>query len=102
MAGVSAAATVGGALVTAAPRGVAAKTLRTGLPGCRERTWMSSRTVESASLGIIATPTLVRKWPEPVRRVVGDLSQSDRVIDTLQLPPIAPMPPSKGSDVRAT
>ncbi len=36
--------------VTAAARGVAAKTLRTGLPGCRARILMSSRTVEKRQL----------------------------------------------------
>ena len=43
--------------VAAAARGVAAKTLRTGLAGCSARTRMSSRAVESASWGIRATPT---------------------------------------------
>src|SRR5215469_1434646 len=29
---------------------------------------------------IVALPTLVRKLPEPVRRVIGDLSNLDRVL----------------------
>jgi len=29
---------------------------------------------------IIALPTLVRKLPEPIRRVIGDLSNQDRVL----------------------
>jgi circadian clock protein KaiB len=29
---------------------------------------------------IIALPTLVRRLPEPIKRIVGDLSNSDRVI----------------------
>jgi circadian clock protein KaiB len=29
---------------------------------------------------IIAIPTLVRKLPEPIKRIVGDLSNSERVI----------------------
>ena len=35
---------------------------------------------------VIATPTLVRTRPPPVRRVVGDLSQSERVLRALDLP----------------
>jgi circadian clock protein KaiB len=35
---------------------------------------------------VIATPTLVRTKPPPVRRVVGDLSQPDRVLRALDLP----------------
>ena len=52
------------AAVAAAALGVAAKTLRTGLAGCRARTRMSSRTVLSASSGISATPTpaATRPW----------------------------------------
>jgi circadian clock protein KaiB len=35
---------------------------------------------------VIATPTLVRTRPPPVRRVVGDLSQPERVLRALDLP----------------
>ncbi len=35
---------------------------------------------------ILAVPTLVRRRPEPVRRVVGDLSDTDRLLAGLQLP----------------
>jgi circadian clock protein KaiB len=35
---------------------------------------------------IIATPTLVRELPAPSRRLVGDLSSVDRVIEVLGLP----------------
>jgi circadian clock protein KaiB len=35
---------------------------------------------------LLATPTLVKIKPTPVRRVVGDLSQSDKVISLLDLP----------------
>ena len=35
---------------------------------------------------IIATPTLVRLIPEPVRRIIGDLSDGDRVAFGLDLP----------------
>jgi circadian clock protein KaiB len=36
---------------------------------------------------IIVAPTLVRHWPLPVRRIVGDLSQTDRVLSALDLAP---------------
>lgn len=35
---------------------------------------------------IIATPTLVRQLPLPVRRVIGDLSDEDKVRIALDLP----------------
>jgi circadian clock protein KaiB len=34
---------------------------------------------------IIAVPTLIRALPEPVRRIIGDLSDTDRVLVGLQL-----------------
>jgi circadian clock protein KaiB len=34
---------------------------------------------------IVAIPTLVRKLPEPLRRLVGDLSDTDRTLVGLQL-----------------
>ena len=34
---------------------------------------------------IIATPTLVRRTPEPVRRVIGDLGDLARVVEGLDL-----------------
>ena len=36
---------------------------------------------------LLATPTLVKSRPMPVRRVVGDLSHSEKVVATLDLPP---------------
>jgi circadian clock protein KaiB len=36
---------------------------------------------------IVAVPTLVRKLPEPVRKIIGDLSDSDRVLVGLDLRP---------------
>ena len=36
---------------------------------------------------IIAIPTLVRKLPTPVRKILGDLSNSERVLVGLQLRP---------------
>jgi circadian clock protein KaiB len=39
----------------------------------------------SRSDDIFAIPTLVRRLPEPVRKVIGDLSDSDRVLVGLRL-----------------
>jgi circadian clock protein KaiB len=36
---------------------------------------------------IFAIPTLVRKLPEPVRKIIGDLSNTERVLVGLQLRP---------------
>jgi len=36
---------------------------------------------------IIAIPTLVRRFPQPIRRLIGDLSDIDRVLAGLQLQP---------------
>src|SRR5688572_8896201 len=36
---------------------------------------------------IVAIPTLVRKLPEPLRRMVGDLSNTERTLVGLQLRP---------------
>ena len=37
---------------------------------------------------IVAVPTLVRKLPEPIRKIIGDLSDSERVLVGLDLKPI--------------
>jgi circadian clock protein KaiB len=34
---------------------------------------------------IVAIPTLVRRLPEPMRKIIGDLSDSDKVLVGLQL-----------------
>jgi circadian clock protein KaiB len=36
---------------------------------------------------ILAIPTLVRKLPEPIRRIIGDLSNRERVLVGLDLRP---------------
>lgn len=36
---------------------------------------------------IIALPTLVRKLPEPVRKIIGDLSDTEKVLVGLDLKP---------------
>jgi circadian clock protein KaiB len=38
---------------------------------------------------ILAIPTLVRRLPEPLRRIIGDLSDTDRVLVGLRLRPEA-------------
>jgi len=42
---------------------------------------------------ILAVPTVVRKFPEPIRKVVGDLSDTERLLFGLQLPPERPRMP---------
>ncbi|MHB8109318.1 MAG: circadian clock KaiB family protein [Syntrophorhabdaceae bacterium] len=37
---------------------------------------------------ILAIPTLVRKLPEPVRKIIGDLSHTERVLVGLDIRPI--------------
>jgi circadian clock protein KaiB len=39
--------------------------------------------------GILAIPTLVRRLPEPLRKVIGDLSNTRRVLVSLRLEPEA-------------
>ena len=36
---------------------------------------------------ILAVPTLVRKLPEPIKRIIGDLSNTDRALVGLDLRP---------------
>ena len=36
---------------------------------------------------IVAIPTLVRTLPEPIRRIIGDLSDTEKVLVGLQLRP---------------
>lgn len=48
---------------------------------------------------IIAVPTLVKKLPAPLRRLIGDLSLEDRILLGLDLKPKTPpsSPPSPGT-----
>jgi circadian clock protein KaiB len=39
---------------------------------------------------VIAAPTLVRSQPEPIRRVIGDLSDEDKVLISLDILPKEP------------
>lgn len=41
--------------------------------------------------GIVAIPTLVRRLPAPLRKLIGDLSNTERVLVNLRLP----APPSE-------
>ena len=41
---------------------------------------------------IVVAPTLVRQAPLPVRRMIGDLSHTARVLAALDLPPAPPLP----------
>jgi len=43
---------------------------------------------------IIAVPTLIKKLPAPLRRLIGDLSQEDRIILGLDLKPKTTPPPA--------
>ena len=36
---------------------------------------------------ILAVPTLVRKFPEPIRKIIGDLSDEERVLVGLDVQP---------------
>lgn len=38
---------------------------------------------------IFAIPTLVRKVPEPIRKIIGDLSDEERVLVGLNIRPLA-------------
>jgi circadian clock protein KaiB len=42
---------------------------------------------------IIALPTLVRKLPVPIRKLVGDLSDTERALVGLDLRPLPPLKP---------
>ena len=36
-------------------------------------------------MNILATPTVIKEQPDPVRRIIGDLSDSDRMSNVLDL-----------------
>ena len=38
---------------------------------------------------IVAVPTLVRKFPEPIRKIIGDLSNEERVLVGLNIKPLS-------------
>ena len=43
---------------------------------------------KTRDLQIIATPTLVKVLPEPLRRIIGDLSDQEKVLAGLNLAPL--------------
>jgi circadian clock protein KaiB len=38
---------------------------------------------------ILAIPTLVRRLPEPIRKIIGDLSNTERMLVGLNIRPVA-------------
>jgi circadian clock protein KaiB len=48
------------------------------------------------SHGVVATPTLVKSSPLPVRKLVGDLSHTDKVLLALELPVVQDAPDQLG------
>jgi len=36
--------------------------------------------------GILAIPTLIRQLPIPVRKIIGDLSNTEKVLESLDIP----------------
>jgi len=47
---------------------------------------------------IIAAPTLIKRLPEPLRRLIGDLSDSERVLLGLDLRPVEEELAAKNAD----
>jgi circadian clock protein KaiB len=45
---------------------------------------------------ILATPTLIKDLPPPLKRIIGDLSNSEKVLLGLDLSPIVDSPRGKG------
>ena len=48
---------------------------------------------------IFAIPTLVRKLPEPIKKIIGDLSNKERVLVGLNLIPMADVRHGEGEEV---
>ncbi len=44
---------------------------------------------------IFAIPTLVRRLPEPMKKIIGDLSNTERVLVGLDLRPLPPSDPAR-------
>lgn len=45
------------------------------------------RTEEARARHILATPTVIRELPHPIRRIVGDLADIDKVLAGLDIRP---------------
>jgi len=46
---------------------------------------ISDHVADAASDEVIAAPTLIRVWPLPMRRFIGDMSNQQRLLDALGL-----------------
>lgn len=46
---------------------------------------ISEHVADAAIDEVVAAPTLIRVWPLPVRRFIGDMSNPQRLIETLGL-----------------
>jgi circadian clock protein KaiC len=55
------------------------------LEGLFIRLGLALDTVKGKRLVILAVPTLIRKIPEPMKRVIGDLSNADRALVALDM-----------------
>jgi KaiB domain len=59
----------------------------------RTKALADPKTLRKSSTGIrgldeiVVAPTLVRQLPLPVRRMIGDLSRTERVLKAMDLPP---------------
>jgi circadian clock protein KaiB len=49
---------------------------------------------EARAQRILATPTVVRELPHPIRRIVGDLADIDKVLAGLEIHPVGNGKPS--------
>lgn len=47
---------------------------------------------------ILATPTLIKDLPPPIRRIIGDLSDTERVLLGLDIRPLSTSRRDKGND----
>jgi circadian clock protein KaiB len=57
-------------------------------PGCKIEIIDLVRNPELASLDeIVAIPTLIRRLPQPIKRIIGDLSATEKVLLSLELAP---------------
>ncbi len=48
---------------------------------------ISEHVADAANDEVVAAPTLIRVWPLPVRRFIGDMSDQQRLLDGLGLRP---------------
>ena len=55
------------------------------------------RPEEAEEAKILATPTLIKQLPPPLRRVIGDLSDKDKLLLGLEIKPRGSTPNTEGS-----